>query len=107
MPVHSGSAAVSASLKCLLLVAIVGRPGSDAIFCFVIRKRFLNLSGRSRAADQTLASETSIPLCLECGIPDRLTSEGWVSPCVGSCRSASIRRALSAPIAASAALGRY
>ena len=57
---------------------------SDARFFFVLRKRFLNLGGRGRAADQTLASETLVPLRPESGIPDRLTSDECVFPCVGS-----------------------
>ena len=83
-PVRSGSAAVCAGLRCLFLVVIVSRPGSDARFFFVLRKRFLNLGGRGRAADQTLASETLVPLRPESGIPDRLTSDECVFPCVGS-----------------------
>ena len=83
-PVRSGSAVVCAGLRCLLLVVIVSRPGPDARFFFVLRKRFLNLGGRGRAADQTLASETLVPLRPESGIPDRLTSDECVFPCVGS-----------------------
>ena len=83
-PVRSGSAAVCAGLRCLLLVVIVSRPGLDARFFFVLRKRFLNLAGRGRAADQTIASETLVPLRPESGIPDRLTSDECVLPCVGS-----------------------
>ena len=83
-PVRSGSAAVCAGLRCLLLVVIISRPGPDARFFFVLRKRFLNLGGRGRAADQTLASETLVPLRPESGIPDRLTSDECVFPCVGS-----------------------
>ena len=60
-PVRSGSAAVCAGLRCLLLVGKVSRPGPDARLFFVLRKRFLNLGGRGRAADQTLASQTLIP----------------------------------------------
>ena len=82
--VRSGSAAVSVGLRCLLLVVIVSRLGSDARFFFVLRKRFLNLGGRGRAADQNLASETLVPLRLKSGIPDRLTSDECVFPCVGS-----------------------
>ena len=58
--------------------------GPDAIFFFVLRKRFLNLDGRCRAADQTLASVTFVPLRPEGGIPDRPTSDECVPPCVGS-----------------------
>ena len=58
--VRSGSAAVCSGLKCLLWVVIVSRPDPDTRFFFVLRKRFLNLGGRGRAADQTLASETLV-----------------------------------------------
>ena len=66
------------------MVVIVSRPGPDASFFFVLRKRFLNLGGRGRAADQTLASETLLPLCPESGIPDCINSDECVFPCVGS-----------------------
>ena len=81
-PVRSGSAAVCAGLRYLLLVVIVSRPGPDARFFFVLRKRFLNLGGRGRAADQSLASVTLVPLRPESGIPDRLHSDECVFPCV-------------------------
>ena len=45
--------------------------------------RFLNLGGRCRAADQTLASLTLVPFRPESGISDRLTS-GECRHCVGS-----------------------
>ena len=83
-PVRSGSAAVCAGLRCLLLVVIVSRPGPDDRFFFVLRKRFLNLGGRCRAADQTLASVTLVPLRPEGGISDRFTSDACVPPCVGN-----------------------
>ena len=83
-PVRSGSAAVCAGLRCLLLVVIVSRPDPDARFFFVLRKRFLNLDGRGRAADQTLASDTLVSLRPESGIPDRLTSDECVFLCVSS-----------------------
>ena len=51
-PVRSGSAAVCASLRCLLLVVIISRPGLDARLFFVLRKRFLNLGSRGSATDQ-------------------------------------------------------
>ena len=70
---RSGSAASCVGLRCLFLVAIVRRPGPDANF-LVLRKRFLNLGGRCRAADQTLASLTLVPLCPGSGIPDSLIS---------------------------------
>ena len=82
--VRSGSAAGCVGLRCLFLVVIVSRPGPDARFFFVLRKRSLNLGGRCRAADQTLASVTLVSLHPESGIPDRLTSDECVSPCVGS-----------------------
>ena len=63
---------------------IVSRRDPVARFFFVLRKRFLNLGGRCRAAAQTLASVALVPLRPESGIPDRLTSEESVSPCVGS-----------------------
>ena len=37
------------------MVVIVCRPGPDANFFLVVRKRFLNLGGRFRSADQILA----------------------------------------------------
>ena len=77
-PVRSGSAAVCAGLRCLLLVVIVSRPGPNARLFFVLRMGFLNLGDRGSAADQTLASKTLVPLRPESGIPDRLTSD--VSP---------------------------
>ena len=83
-PVRSGSAAVCAGLRCLLLVVIVSRPGPDARFFFVLRKRSLNLGGRGRAADQTLASESLVPLRPESSIPDRLNSDECVLPFIGS-----------------------
>ena len=63
---------------------IVSRPGPDARFLFVLRKRFLNLGGRARAADQTLDSVTLVPLRSESGIADRFTSDECISSCVGS-----------------------
>ena len=66
------------------MVVIVIRPGPDARFFFVLRKRFLNLGGRGRAADQTLASKMFIPLRPESSIPDRFTSDECVFPCLGS-----------------------
>ena len=63
---------------------IVSRPGPDARFFFVLRKRFLNLGGRCRAADQTLASQTLVLLRLENGIPDHLTSDECIALCVAS-----------------------
>ena len=83
-PVRFDSAAVCASLRCLLLVVIISRSGPDARFVFVLRKRFLNLGGRGRAADQTLASETLVSLRPDSGISDRLKSDQCVFPCVGS-----------------------
>ena len=68
---------------CLLLVVIVSRPGPDARFFFVLRKRFLNLGDRCRVADQTF-SVTLVLLRPESGIPDRLTSDECVSPYVDS-----------------------
>ena len=61
---------------------IFSRPGPDARFFFFLIKRFLNLGGRGRAADQTLASEPLVPLRPESGIPDRLNSDECVFPCV-------------------------
>ena len=78
-PIRSGSAADCVGLRRLFLVAIVSRPGPDANFFFVLRKRILNLGGRCRAADQTLASLVLIPLRPESGIPDRLTSSECVA----------------------------
>ena len=46
----------------------VSRPGPDANCFLVSEKRFLNLGGRSRAADQTPALLTLDPLRLERGI---------------------------------------
>ena len=66
------------------MVVIVSRLGPDARFFFVLRKRFLNLGGRRRAADQTLVSMTLVSLRTESGIPDRITSDECVSPCVAS-----------------------
>ena len=63
---------------------VVSRPGPDAGFFFVLRKRSLNLGGRCRAADQILVSLTLVSLRPESGIPDRLASDECVSPCVGS-----------------------
>ena len=54
---------------------IVSRPGPDAGFFFFLRKRFLNLGGRGRAADQTLGYVTLILLRPESGISDRLTPD--------------------------------
>ena len=51
---------------------IIRRPSPDANFFLVLRKRFLNLGGRSRAADLILAFLTLDTLCNESGIPDRL-----------------------------------
>ena len=60
-PVRSGSAAGCVGLRCLFLVVIVRRPGPDANFFLVLRKRLLNLRGRFRTADQTLAFQTLDP----------------------------------------------
>ena len=59
-PICSCSAAVCAGFRCQLLVVIVSQTGPDAKFFFVLRKRVRNLGGRVRAADQTLAFETSV-----------------------------------------------
>ena len=81
----SGLAAGCVRLRCLFLVVILRRPGPDANF-LVLTKRFLNLGGRCRAADWTLASLILVPLRTESGIFDRLIS----GECVATVSSASL-----------------
>ena len=68
----------------MFLVVIVSRPGPDASFYFLLRKRFLNFVGGCRAADQATAYLNWVLLRPENSIPDRYTSDERVAPCVGS-----------------------
>ena len=84
--VRSGSAAGCFGLRCLFLVVVVSRPGPDASFFFVLRKRFLNLGGRCRTADQAFAYLTLAPPRPGNGIPHHQTSDECVARCVGNQR---------------------